>query len=265
MTLSIEEKYKLAKIYASSTIIPEIYKNNPSNIFIILEFAEKRNVDPMQVMQSTFLTHGKFTLTTAFAISLANQSGLLESGIRYEVKGSGDSLQVTASTTLKTKEEITYTVTMKMAVAEKWTKNSKYQTLPDLMLRYRAAIFLIRTHIPEVLNGCYTKEEMEDVKASEVKEIQEIQTMETKKKIPQIETLEEGENINLVAQLQTLIQEYNISDKTIKTWCEKANVDDVSKFPKETLEKCIAYCYEKYESKPIEVKSNILEQQVSVS
>lgn len=55
---------------------------------------------------------------------------------------------------------------MKEATADGWTKNPKYQSLPELMLRYRAATLLIRTHAPEVMNGMQGIEELEDIRAA---------------------------------------------------------------------------------------------------
>jgi hypothetical protein len=60
-------------------------------------------------------------------------------------------------------------VTIKMAKDEGWyDKNgSKWKTMPDLMLRYRAAAFFARTECPESLMGFYTSEEMNDIKGYE--------------------------------------------------------------------------------------------------
>lgn len=51
-----------------------------------------------------------------------------------------------------------------MAKDEGWygKKGSKWQTLPELMLRYRAASFLISTTAPELLLGFQTSEEVID-------------------------------------------------------------------------------------------------------
>lgn len=51
-----------------------------------------------------------------------------------------------------------------MAKDEGWyqKKGSKWQTMPDLMLRYRSATFLIRTTAPEISMGL-TKDEVEDL------------------------------------------------------------------------------------------------------
>jgi hypothetical protein len=61
---------------------------------------------------------------------------------------------------------------MAMAKKEGWaTKSgSKWQTMPDLMIRYRAAAFWGRLYIPELLVGIQTEEEVVDVEPITVRE-----------------------------------------------------------------------------------------------
>jgi hypothetical protein len=54
---------------------------------------------------------------------------------------------------------------MAMAEAEGWTKNPKYRTMPDQMLRYRSATMLIRLFAPEVMMGLPVAEEIDVVQA----------------------------------------------------------------------------------------------------
>jgi hypothetical protein len=55
-------------------------------------------------------------------------------------------------------------VTMEMAVNEGWygKNGSKWQSMPDLMLRYRSAAFFGRIYAPELLMGLTTAEEVRD-------------------------------------------------------------------------------------------------------
>ena len=55
-------------------------------------------------------------------------------------------------------------VSIQMAIDEGWlTKNgSKWQTIPELMLRYRCASFFGRLYAPEILMGLQTAEEVHD-------------------------------------------------------------------------------------------------------
>jgi hypothetical protein len=56
-------------------------------------------------------------------------------------------------------------VTIGMARKEGWydKKGSKWQTMPQLMLTYRAAAFFIRTCAPEISMGLPTSDELEDI------------------------------------------------------------------------------------------------------
>jgi hypothetical protein len=50
---------------------------------------------------------------------------------------------------------------MKEAAADGWTRNSKYKSIPEQMLRWRAATRLINLYMPEVLFGLGVREEAE--------------------------------------------------------------------------------------------------------
>ncbi|MEJ1390292.1 MAG: hypothetical protein RPU34_05250, partial [Candidatus Sedimenticola sp. (ex Thyasira tokunagai)] len=57
------------------------------------------------------------------------------------------------------------TVTIAMAKAEGWySKNgSKWQTMPEVMLGYRAASFFGKRYAPDILMGMQTAEELNDI------------------------------------------------------------------------------------------------------
>jgi hypothetical protein len=61
-------------------------------------------------------------------------------------------------------------VTIAMAKAEGWygKSGSKWQTMPELMLSYRASAFFARVHSPDLLMGLQTREEVEDVEKPKV-------------------------------------------------------------------------------------------------
>lgn len=65
------------------------------------------------------------------------------------------------------------TVSIQMAIDEGWlTKNgSKWQTMPEVMLRYRAASLFGRLYAPELLMGLQSQEEAEDIAAHQAREV----------------------------------------------------------------------------------------------
>jgi hypothetical protein len=63
------------------------------------------------------------------------------------------------------------TVTMEMAKAEGWIDKtgSKWKTMPELMLKYRAAAFFGRLYAPEIMMGLYSADEIVDIAANNAK------------------------------------------------------------------------------------------------
>jgi hypothetical protein len=116
----------------------------------------------MVMFQEVTVINGRPGTSARFAIVRANKSGLLQGPITWKSKGQDAALEVTASAVLReTGEVITATVTMKEAAADGWTRNSKYKSIPEQMLRWRAATRLINLYMPEVLFGLGVREEAE--------------------------------------------------------------------------------------------------------
>jgi hypothetical protein len=247
----MEKALKFSEIIAQADIIPPHYRGKSANVFIAVQSALRMNLDPMHVMQNTFVISGKLGMVTAFAISLANQSGLFDSGIRYRIEGSGDNLKVTAYTNLKkTGEEISYTITMREAIAEGWTKNAKYKTLPELMLRYRAATLLIRTHVPEVLNGMHMVEEIEDVVMA-TKDVTLNKATSISSKLDAVLSHQEEEvkvlePTETLLELLELIKLHNVSSEIINKWCSKAGAPSIADLGEERQLACIEYINKQY-------------------
>ena len=170
-----EDAQRIAKALASSTLIPPQFQGQQgfANCLVALEIANRRRMSPFQVMQNLHIIHGRPSWSSQFIIGLINGCGRF-SPLRYEISGKGDTLACTAvATELSTGEELRGPeVTMAMAKREGWaTKSgSKWATMPELMIRYRAAAFWGRLFIPELLVGIHTQEEVMDVEPVSVSE-----------------------------------------------------------------------------------------------
>lgn len=158
---------RVAKCFALSTLVPKQYQGNHSNCIIALNMASRMGADPMMVMQNLYLVHGTPSWSAQFLIATFNKSGAFSS-IRYEFHGTEgqDSWGCRAKATeLSTGELLTGPlVTIGMAKKEGWYQKSgsKWQTMPEQMLRYRAAAWFVRTIAPEIAMGLQTAEEMRD-------------------------------------------------------------------------------------------------------
>jgi hypothetical protein len=159
---AFEHLWRVAKAFSMSGMVPGHFQGKPESCMVALMYAQQLGEHPMVMFQEVTVINGRPGMSARFAIARANKSGLLQGPITWKSKGQGDSLEVTASAVLReTGEVITATVTMKEAVADGWTRNSKYKSIPEQMLRWRAATRLINLYMPEVLFGLGVREEAE--------------------------------------------------------------------------------------------------------
>ena len=161
---SFEHTWRVATAFSKSQLVPPHFQNKPEDCMVALMMANQLNVDPYSALQNLQMIKGKVAFSSAFAIALANDRGSFAAPITWDIEGKGDSLVVTAKAKLKqTGEIVKVSVSMETAKKEGWTRNTKYQTMPEQMLRYRSATWLIRLHCPEVLLGMQASDEISDV------------------------------------------------------------------------------------------------------
>jgi hypothetical protein len=164
----LDHIWRLAGIYSVSPLVPEHLRKGGdavarSNIVLAMNIAHRMNEDAMTVMQNIYFVSGKPGWSATYMISRANLSGAFRDPIDWIVKGAGESLAVTAfTTTAKTGRKVEITVSMDTARKEGWTSNKKYQSMPEVMLRYRSATALIRMYCPEVMLGIPSEVEIVD-------------------------------------------------------------------------------------------------------
>lgn len=163
---------RVAKCMAMSTLVPKAFQNNLPNCIIALNMAGRMNADPLMVCQNLYVVHGTPAWSAQFLIATFNKSGKFSS-IRYDffgTEGQDDWGCRAKATELSTGELlIGPLVTIALAKKEGWYQKggSKWQTMPEQMLRYRAAAWFVRTIAPEIAMGLQTAEEMRDTYETE--------------------------------------------------------------------------------------------------
>lgn len=170
---SFELMQRAAKLLAASSLVPQRYQGNLANCVIALNMSQRIGADPLMVMQNLYVVHGNPSWSGQFVIACFNQCGRF-SAMRYrwfnkpEKPGDipddwGCQAYATEFATGETIEGPL--ITIAMAKAEGWyqKKDSKWQTIPELMLMYRAGAWLQRTHAPDISMGLRTAEETHDV------------------------------------------------------------------------------------------------------
>lgn len=163
-----ETGIRMANALSSSSIVPQNFQgqNNLGSCLIALDLAARMGLNPLVLMRGLYVVHGTPSFSGQFVIALVNSSGLYKTKLKFEPVGEvgkpsfgyrcyaydwdGDKIYGPV-------------VDMQMAASEGWiSKNPKWKSMPDLMLRYRAGAFFQRTNAPELTFGIPTREEVED-------------------------------------------------------------------------------------------------------
>ena len=147
-----------AQALAASSMVPKAYSGNIPNCIVALEMSLRMNVSPLMVMQNLYVIQGRPSWSSAFLIGSLNGSPHYTK-MRFVMSGEKgkDSRGCVATTVDKSSGEIVEgpEVTIAMAKADGWfgRKDSKWPRMPELMLRYRAGAWLVRTVAPEMCMG----------------------------------------------------------------------------------------------------------------
>ena len=161
---SFESAQRIAASLADSALVPNAYRGQQGlpNCIVAIEIANRMGMSPFQVMQNLNVIHGRPSWSSQFIIGLIQGCGRFE-GFTYTE--TSDSCQCFA--VLKTTGEQVSgpKITLDMAKREGWTKNTKWSTMPQTMLRYRAASAFGRFHIPDLILGIQSVEENEVIEA----------------------------------------------------------------------------------------------------
>jgi len=223
----------MAESLAQSDLIPKDYQRKPANVLIALSMAERMKADPMMVMQNLYVIHGRPSWSSQFLIACVNSCGKF-SALQYEFFGTPNTDEWGCSayaTELESNQIVKGpSITMAMAKAEGWygKNGSKWKTLPELMLTYRAAAFFVRTKAPEISMGMHTEEEARDMGQAVVVE-NNTQPMTDLKALQAKQTPKSTENIldNLAPAPEQII------DQQAQT-----NDIDIVKFMKMSIDSC---------------------------
>lgn len=164
----LEQSWKCAGFLAQSALVPEsTYQRQPQNCLIALDLANRSGMSPLTVMQNLYIVKGKPAWAGQFAIALVNGSRRFATPLRPVFFGEEGT--PTWGCYMETYDHLGNKVvgakiTMQMAKDEGWIdkSGSKWKTMPEQMLMYRAGAFFARVHCPDVLYGVQMAEEVKD-------------------------------------------------------------------------------------------------------
>lgn len=160
-----ELEQRRATALSKSAFFPNALKNDVASAVIIYDLANRMNISVMEVAQSIFIIYNKPSFETKFLVARLNDSGKIKGSLRTVISDDKRSAhcEATCSVTNEILKGMTYTLDIAKAEGLVDKQGSKWKTMPELMLRYRAQSNFINEFFPEIKFGCKTKEEIEDV------------------------------------------------------------------------------------------------------
>ena len=168
---SFELHQRMAKSLAQSELVPIHYQGQKGlpNCLVALEMANRMNISPLVVMQNMNVIQGKPSWSAQFIIATITGCGRFEN-LDYEMNGEKENLKVRCTATrIKDGKQINGSwVSIAMARAENWVKNSKWKSMPEHMLKYRAATFFGRQYVADLLLGIQTEDEIVEIQPMKV-------------------------------------------------------------------------------------------------
>lgn len=161
-----EKFFKMAEGLSQTDLVPAAYKNKPENCLIAIDTARQIGAkNPLFVMQNLYIVKGKPSWSGQYCSALVysnfknvkvNRMGDKEEGLK--------GIYITA--TDRNGEQCRgAVVTLEMANKEGWVNKdgSKWKTMPEQMMIYRAFAFFARAYCPDKLLGMHDEFEIQDI------------------------------------------------------------------------------------------------------
>lgn len=164
----MNQAYRTARMLSEAGFVPDSYKNSPGNCLIAMDLANRMGISPMTVMQNLYMVKGRPAWSGSFCAAAVSGSGRF-TPLEYQWVGERGKPSFGCRAVAKRLSDGSAcygtTVTMQMAQDEGWLQKpgSKWRTMPEQMLQYRAASFFAKVHCSDYLMGVNTIEEVQDI------------------------------------------------------------------------------------------------------
>lgn len=169
-TQAFNNLFKIGNVLSKTQLVPDNYRNKPEDCTIAIDIANRSGMSPLSVMQNLYVVKGKPQWSGQACIAMIRASKEFEhvKPVMVGERGTDDWGCYFKAVDKSDGEVVTGTlVTIKMAKDDGWydKPGSKWKSMPEQMLQYRAAAFFARVHMPNTLMGFQVEGEVEDISA----------------------------------------------------------------------------------------------------
>ena len=161
---------RMCQCLATAGMLPAHFRGqeNFGNCMIALEIAQRGQLPVMEIFQNLITVQGRISWYATYLIGRVNSCGKYSTLTWESEHENTENWRMRArSVELSTGEVLKGSwVSIRMARAEHW--GSKWNTMPEQMLRYRSAAFWVRAFCPNIAMGIKDQYEVEDIVAEEI-------------------------------------------------------------------------------------------------
>ena len=156
-----------ARQMSLSTAVPIEYRGNPANCLAAVSLAIKMREEPYTIAMNLRISD-RPSWYAPYMIARLHQSQIFKTRLAYRTEGEGVKLTCVAYARDENNQLVEGpVVSMAQVVAQGWANDptSLWTTNPRQAIMYRAAVYFIRLHAPEVLHGVMSVAGCDDVKS----------------------------------------------------------------------------------------------------
>lgn len=164
--LLLSSALRAAKELSRSEMIPEEYRGSIGSCLLAIDLSARLDLSPLTVMQCGTVIHGRFCWLGTACKAIIDRSGRYERTeyVTVGLPGSDSHGVFLRGICSDGTVEDGPAVTIGRAKSEGWLRRpgSRWRTMPEIMLRYRAAAYFGRVVCPALFLGFHTDDELEE-------------------------------------------------------------------------------------------------------
>lgn len=158
---TMDQALAFANQMSQARLLPAHLQKSPADCLRVVLQAARWQMDPFAVADKTSIIQNKLMYEGQLVSAVVNARGNLSKRLSYDYAGEGDNRTLTVSGTVKGEAE-PRTIELPFSLAKRINKNGQMQTNPDQQAAYIGARIWARRHMPELMLGVYTPDEIDE-------------------------------------------------------------------------------------------------------
>ena len=156
---TLQSCMEFANIMCKGGLIPAHLRNAADALRVVIQ-SSKWQLDPFAVADKTSVINGKLMYEGQLVMAVINSRGKMKERLSYDYKGEGDNRVLTVTGTVQG-EDKPREIVLPFTLAKKINKNGQMGINPDQQAAYIGARLWARKHMPELMMGIYTPDEID--------------------------------------------------------------------------------------------------------